>query len=289
MRPSAVAAGVGLSLGVHAAAGLLFAFAGQEVAGPPAQASSPQSSYGYGLCGERRCAAPEERRPRAPIAQAEVEEPEVLEASLAPALGEKKPSKEELPELQTYEQPEAVEDSVNVDDEPEKPEQEPPQEEPEPKEEKTAEDENLEEILKDHREDDPRKEATELDEIVGREDGSVEGRGYDRRKGHAYGGKVRQAIREEFTVPAMLGRRELKKLSTTIRVTRMGSSGAIRSYRVVEESGNDAFDDAARAAIQQFVPSEGGSKRLPSPDSEVLRYINREGMVLELEGARMGR
>jgi len=74
-----------------------------------------------------------------------------------------------------------------------------------------------------------------------------------------------------------------------IRVISLDAKGGIVKYKVIRKSGNPAFDRAAEAAIQTFVLSMGGMKRLPVPDAGILDYINKKGMVIDLEGKNMAR
>ncbi|MGM0574471.1 MAG: TonB C-terminal domain-containing protein [Myxococcota bacterium] len=288
MRPEDITVGLALTLAVHAVIVAILLFAGTERR-EALRAVPATGSFGYGLCGERRCALPEDMRPRREPAPDPVGEVEVLEAALMPALGSQQPDPGELPELQTYEQPEVVEDAVNLE-ESKKPEEvvkegrKPREAHRDPKSE-----EDLQDILKDFEEDDPRKRATRLDEIIGHEEGEVGGQGAEARAGNIYAAKVSRAVRKVFTVPPFLDEGELKNLRVRVRVTRMSHDGEIVSYRVVEDSDSRAFNDAAVDAVRRFVPSEGGSKELPAPDPDVLRWINTKGMRIDLDGRYMSR
>ncbi|MCB9729881.1 MAG: TonB family protein [Deltaproteobacteria bacterium] len=288
MRILAAASGLVLTLVVHV---ILVAFlylaqpSGVKVvagAGGPRE----RGSVGYGLCGERRCSVPETAaEPREPEPDP-ANELEVLEAALMPALGAVEPEPDKLPELQTYEQPEIIEDGINLDKDNPPPEEVKKKEfDPEPaKRDPKRKDKKLEDILKDFDEDDPRKRATSLDRIIGHSEGEVGGQGTEVRAGNMYGMQMTRALRKVFVVPPFLDEASLKKLRMRVVVERISAQGEILSYKVDKPSGNRAFDDAALDAVRQFVPSEGGSKSFPAPDPDVLRDLNARGIRIDLDG-----
>ncbi|MDP6942987.1 MAG: TonB C-terminal domain-containing protein, partial [Myxococcota bacterium] len=89
------------------------------------------------------------------------------------------------------------------------------------------------------------------------------------------------------TVPPFIGVETLKTLKVRVKIKRMNGTGEIVTFSVIRKSGKRAFDDAALAAIQAFVPSKGGSRTLPRPDPDVLRHINTKGMKITLDGRFM--
>jgi hypothetical protein len=235
------------------------------------------------LCGERRCPRIERRQKRRDIEQAPVEAPEVLEAAMIPALGGVLPDPNKLPEIETYERPEVFKDGVNLDETPSKLEQLIKDSEAKEALKDPKSKDKLDKIINDSP-DDPRARAKDLSRITGFKDGEVGGQGMEMRLGSTYSVKVSKELTRIFKVPPFLDEATLKKLQVRVQVTRMGFDGSIETYRVVSKSGDKSFDDAALAAIKQFVPKEGGQKRLPVPEPEVLRFINTKGLLVTLDG-----
>jgi TonB family protein len=210
----------------------------------------------------------------------------VVEASVVPMLGlaELKPG--ELPKLTKYEQAEKVEEAVNLDrDDPDR--RPPPLMDVRPKKAEVDRKRKggLASILGAPEDDDPRRRPTALERIVGQRDGSTYGSGTEWKEGNVYAGKVGVALRQQFTVPPFLSEAELRRLRVRIRVTRMTAAGQVTSFEVVERSGNPGFDTAATQAVQRFAPRDGGGAYLPAPDEKTLEYINRNGMLIDLDGA----
>lgn len=243
----------------------------------------------FGLCGTRRCSLPEVARKRRDPEPPPLDDL-VLEAELLPALGAVEADPRKLPELQTYEQKEIVEDGVNLEKD-----NEPPKEDLkkqyDPKEAKRDKkvDNKLEDLLKDYEDDDPRRRPTDLTRIVGDEDGEVGGTADVKKAGNRYGAQVRRALRRDFRVPPFIDHDTLKTLSFVIVVSKLGMDGSIVSYRVAKRSGNGTFDDAAMATIKRYAVQDGGSKTLPVPEPDVLHFINAKGMRIVLDGRYMVR
>ncbi len=284
MRPNAAVVGLALTLTVHGAMVLFALFYTPDEAG--LQGVRPGGSVGQGLCDKRRCRISEKRRERRRSEENPVSEMEVLEAALIPALGYRKRDPNKLPQLQTYEQPEIVEDGVNLNENPEKL-KDLVKEFDKKKAKRDDKTKLLDERLKVFRDVDPRRKATDLSKIIGSVDGEVGGQGDILKAGNIYGAKVARALRRKFTVPPFLGMEALKKLRVKVRLNRLKGTGAIVDFKVLKKSGNRAFDDAAIAAIQAFVPKKGGRDTLPRPDPAVLRYINSKGMKIILDGRLM--
>lgn len=289
MRANAIAVGLAVTLVVH---GTMVAFA---LFYEPTTADGIRPTWGgkadpgFGLCGKRRCAAPEARRERRPIEPDPVAEMEVLEAAVIPRLGRARPKPDELPKLETYEQPEIVEDGINLDHEDKKKVLKKLVKEFDPKKAKRDPDkkDELDEVLKEFREDDPRKRAQHLSKLIGNADGEVGGQGNEKKQGNLYGAKVSRKLRKEFVVPPFLGMDTLRTLRARVLIKGLNADGEIVKYKFVRKSGNRAFDDAALAAIKKFTPDEGGNKTFPKPDPGVLRYINENGMKITLDGKLM--
>ncbi|MBP7126138.1 TonB C-terminal domain-containing protein [Myxococcota bacterium] len=210
----------------------------------------------------------------------------VIEAMIIPRLG-MLDARKGLPKLTKYEQPERIEEAVNVRRDVDQPRETPRMDvrkkEAERDRRKPG---SLADILGAPDDDDPRKRATALDRIVGNPGGSVLGSGTEASPGNLYAGKVSLAIREVFTVPPFLSDADLKRLRVRIKVTRMNETGQILQYEILETSPDPRFNAAALAALRKFVPREGGVAVLPAPDLETLGHINRRGMVVDLDGAR---
>lgn len=273
--------GVGVTAGVHVLLAVILATA----TGTP-DLDAVTFPVSRRLCGDVRCPdRPTLRKRRGP--DDVLEDLGLIEAAIVPRLGLAEPAPGELPKLVKYEQPEKIEEAVNIQRDPAQ-RRETPVMDVQPKRaevDRRRKDRSLAAILGAPEDDDPRKRPTALDRIVGSPDGSVHGGGLDSVQGNVYAGKVALAIRQQFTVPPFLGEAELKKLSMRIRVTRLNEAGQILDFEVVRESGNRAFDGAALRAIQQFVPKAGGMAHLPSPDATTLQFINGRGMVVDLDGA----
>ena len=232
---------------------------------------------------------PESRRRRRPLEPPPVKPLEVLEAALVPALGRARPNPDALPKLQTYETPEILQDGVNLDNE----NAPPPKKRPKAFDKKKAKRDpksvdDINELLEDV-DDDPRKNATRLDEIVGHEQGERSGQGHEAKAGHLYSLKVARAVRKVFRAPASIDAKEIRELVVIVKVKRMSADGELLDYKIRKKSGNAAYDAAALAAIQRFDPLEGGDKMLPKPDPDALRHVNRFGMRIRMDGARMSR
>ena len=238
------------------------------------------------LCDDIRCAE-KARTDRRRGLDEEAVDVGIIEATVIPRLGLAEPKARKLPKLIKYEQPEKIEEAVNVirdnpivkkikhkDVKPKKAELD-----------RRRKKKSLVAILGSPEDDDPRKRATSLDRIIGSKSGIVTGVGTDKIEGNVYAGKVAGAIHQRFTVPTFLGESELKKLRMRIRITRMNEGGQIVKYKVMRKSRTRAFDEAAIRAIRQFMPSEGGVAHLPAPDARTLKYINARGMVVDLDGA----
>ena len=295
MRPVELAAGASLTLAVHGAL-VVFAVLGpgwgaahaEGSASPPGE---PTGTVRYGLCGKRRCSLPEAKRRRREPEEPRLAEMDVLEAELLPALGHVDKDPRKLPELQTYEQPEVIEDGVNLDRD-----NEPPPERPkkdfdprDAKRDPRNKAKSLDDVLSDFEDDDPRRNPTDLKRVIGDPDGEVGGQGDVMRAGNRYGAKVARRLREVFVVPPFLDEGTLGKLKVRVLVTRLDGDGSILAYEVQRRSGQRSFDDASIATIREFVPSEGGSRKLPRPSPDVLRYINSKGLKVTLDGGYLTR
>jgi hypothetical protein len=240
------------------------------------------------LCGKLRCPQLEAKQRRRAHEEAPIEAPEILEAAMIPALGAVDPDARRLPEIETYERPQIFEDGVNLESDP-------------PKLDKLIKDLEKKDELKDPKnknklrdllsdeDPDPRARAKDLSRLTGFKEGEIGGQGMELRLGSTYSVKVAREISKVFKTPPFLDDETLKKLQVRVQVSRMSFDGGIEDFRVISKSNDRSFDDAALAAIKQFVPSDGGSRRLPEPEPEVLRFINSKGLTITLDGRLMRR
>ncbi|HOI10711.1 MAG TPA: TonB C-terminal domain-containing protein [Myxococcota bacterium] len=272
---------LGATIVVHLAlAGVL------ATAGGPDDAGAVRFPGRAEICDGIRCAEkPYMKKRRGPDSAAAVDVG-MIEATIIPRLGLAEPRPGALPKLVKYEQPEKIEQAVNVAAEPVKPDRTPVQDARAKKAEvDRRRKDTLNDILGAPEDDDPRKRPTELSRIVGSPDGSVHGSGTEFRAGNVYAGKVSLALRQQFTVPPFLTDADLKRLRVRIKVARMNAAGQILAYEIVENSADARFNAAALQAVRRFVPKDGGSAYLPAPDEKTLAFINERGMVIDLDGA----
>jgi hypothetical protein len=215
---------------------------------------------------------------------------QILMAMLIPKLGMKKADKYHLPRLTKYEQPERMEDGINISRENLDAKELKRKAHKRKKAEydrKRKKNPSLADLIDAPEDDDPRARASQLEEIVGVATGSVHGRGTEGTEGNAYLAKVQTAIQRSFNVPVFLSREDLAKLVVDIEVRQMDGRGRILAYKLRKQSSSGAFNSAALEAIRRFVPSEGGSKTLPAPDTEMLSHINKRGILVRLEGRKL--
>lgn len=287
-----IAAGVLVAAAFHGALAAGYAvYSEGRVSVTEASLQSERSMHRQRLdfCGDRRCGRVEGRARRLPPEEPKVVAPDILEAMVVPALGGVEPDPRQLPRLEAYEEAERVEEAINLEN-------------PDPKLQKLLKDDRPQEAkrdplrrdsaldaLLDTRNDDPRVDRKDIARITGFKDGEVGGQGLELKRGNIYSRKVARELSRFFTVPPFLDDASLNKLKVRVRVTRMSFDGAILAYQVVSRSGDRTFDDAAVAAIKRFSTPDGGSQRLPTPDAEVLRFINAKGLTITLDGRLMRR
>lgn len=211
-------------------------------------------------------------------------EPQVIELKIA-RLGMVEPDPTKLPEIQKYEEPELEEVAVNV-------EQEPDKTQPLPRQAFMRRKEQLDRRRQRRRkvknmfnlDDDPRARATAFERIVGRQDGNPYGRGVDQEKFDTYFGKLAFELHRVFNPPTSLSRREIRKQLVRVKLTAMNSDGTIVSYRIMRRARHRGFTMAGEAALRMFMPAEGGQLRLPRPDAAILEFVNKRGIIIDLDG-----
>lgn len=240
------------------------------------------------LCGRLRCPQLARQQKRRDIEPTPITEPDVLEAAMIPALGAVDPDLRKLPEIETFERPEIFENAINLDEDPSKLEKLIKRMEHRDALRDPKNKDKLKDLLSDE-EVDPRARAKDLSRLTGVKEGEIGGQGSERNMGNVYSARVASVIRRVFKTPPFLDPETLKRLKVKVQVTRMSFDGAIERFRVVSKSNDPSFDDAAVAAIKQFVPSEGGTRTLPPPEPEVLRFINTKGLTITLDGRLMRR
>ena len=276
-----------VSVLAHTAIGLAFSNV-DDVEVPPA---SVRPKRGLLLCTDGlRCKALGWRRPRLGIEPSPPSELSIIQAAIIPRLGMLEQDPKKLPELQMYERPELVEDAINIGTEPPPTVDAPPLMAPEPRPARLDRRVrrrprgDLSSILGAPDDGDPRRRPTALERIVGRPDGSVDGRGTEFTEGNRWAGRVQLAMSRHFRVPAFIDDRQLSRLRTEFLIRRINARGDILRYDITRRSGNDAYDMAAQKLIHRFMPSEGGTLSLPEPPREVLDYVNRHGFQMVLDG-----
>jgi TonB family protein len=214
----------------------------------------------------------------------------ILEAMVIPRLGGKAPGKGGgLPKLIKYEAPEFAEDGININ-----------QDNPEggtlahkshrgrsaQLDRRRRGFAKLGNIIDagEYDDGDPRRRATAMEDIEGVAWGSVDGTGTEGKEGNVYLGRVTLDLRRAFSIPVFLSKEELRKLVVEIEIQQMDDQGRVLSYRIRKSSTNQAFNSAALQAVKEFVPSEGGNRRFAPPPQDLLRTINRSGILVRLEG-----
>ncbi len=282
-------AGLLLTGVVHGAVAFAFMHAGSTprhgAASLGATAPRPSSAL---LCAGRRCARLEIRRKRRAPEEPPVRAPEVLEAAMIPALGSLAPDPTQLPEIETIETPEVFEDQVNLDQEPSRLDRIVTRDEARAAMRDPLSKSRLDKLLNEERAD-PRSRAKDLSRLTGYAEGEVGGQGTEVRLGNLYASRVAREISKVFKVPPFLDPGRLRKLQMKILVERMAADGSVTKYKVETRSADRTFDDAALAAFRQFVPLEGGTRNLPQPEPDVLRFINARGLLIKLDGSLVPR
>jgi hypothetical protein len=279
-------AGLALTTAVHAAVALALVHGGTTQR-PGERSPQPRSGVAA-LCQERRCGRLEVRRKRRGPEEPSVRVPEVLEAAMIPALGSLEPDPSKLPEIETVETPEVFEDRVNLDQEPSRIDRIVTRDEARKAMRDPLNRSPLDKLLNEERPD-PRARAKDLSRLTGFREGEVGGQGTEVRLGNLYASRVAREISKVFKVPPFLDPARLKKLQLRILVERMAPDGSVLRYRIDRRSDDRTFDDAGLAAFRLFVPEDGGTKALPPPDPEVLRFINARGLLIKLDGSLLPR
>ncbi|TNF29250.1 MAG: hypothetical protein EP329_16235 [Deltaproteobacteria bacterium] len=234
------------------------------------------------LCDKYRCPRVEGRQRRRHLEESPLDAPEILEAAMIPALGGVTPDPRRLPEIETVEQAARVEDAINIGNQ--DPELKKLLKADKPKEAKLDPLSNTSPLDQFTSNDDPRANAKSLENLTGVSTGEIGGQGSEWRPGHEYSRRVARAIKPYFTVPPFIDEVTLKSLKVKVKVTRMSVDGSVLAFRVVSKSGDTTFDDAAINAIKKFSEPDGGSKKLPPPDTKVLAFINAKGLDITLDG-----
>jgi len=234
------------------------------------------------LCGVHRCPRVEGRQRRRPMEESPLDEPEILEAAMIPALGGVTADPRKLPEIETLEQSARIEEAINIGNQ--DPELKKLIKADKPKEEKRDPLSDTSPLDQFTAKDDPRANPKSLEHLTGVSSGEIGGQGSEWRPGHEYSRRVARAIKPYFNVPPFIDEASLKKLKVRVKVTRMSVDGTVLAFRVVSKSGDTTFDDAAVNAIKKFSEPHGGTKKLPPPDTKVLAFINAKGLDITLDG-----
>ncbi|GMV41776.1 MAG: hypothetical protein AMXMBFR64_34920 [Myxococcales bacterium] len=287
-RPSGVdwrfpAAGVVLALIVHAAGLTVLVKEADGI-----KMNLEPAARTPGLCEGIRCGFGEVARPRRGLDEAPYAEMDLIEVAVIAQLGEKEPDPKALPELVKYEQPETVQDGINIENEIVEPQPIPFKENlPKPAEIDKRRKKSLDDILA-PRDTDPRKRASALDKIIGSPHGSVYGSDPTGKEGDMLLGRVQTELRRQFVVPTSLTDSEIRRLKADITL-KVGGKGDVEGYSFVRRSGNSQFDSAVEAAIKRFMPKEGGLRKLPELPPEVVSAVNARRYFFTFDGARLAR
>ena len=249
---------------------------------------SPPEPSTPGLCDGQRCMFGEVSRPRRWLDEAPLPEMDLIEVAVIPLLGEKEPDPKALPELVKYEQPETVQDGINIENENPEPQPIPLKENlPKPAEIDKRRKKSLDDILS-PRDEDPRKRASALDKIIGNPRGSVYGSDATGKEGDLLLGQVQTELRRQFVVPTSLTDAEIRRLKADVTL-KLSAKGDVDGYAFVHRSGNSQFDSAVEAALKRFIPREGGIRKLPQLTPEVVAAINGRRYFFTFDGARLAR
>jgi hypothetical protein len=226
---------------------------------------------------ETQCSSIEECNPQI--------QPVEIELKIA-KLGGKEPDKKKLPEIQKYEEPEKIEESVNVSEAPKKVKPLPTKDFLKRKAQLDKRKRRKRRPRRDlfNLDDDPRARPTAFEEITGRLDGEMYGKGADQEKFDTYFGKMALEMHRVFAVPNSLSKKQIKRQLVRIIITEMTADGAIVSYKLKRRARSKAFTSAAEAAIREFIATEGGKYRLPRPDADILSFVNDKGIIVDLDG-----
>jgi hypothetical protein len=273
---------VALTVAVHVGALVLFSLFDTGAG----LADTAQSRRFY-LCngGTTRCALREVKPVMRNIELSLSGRLDVIEAVVVPRLGllDKQVG---LPKLQKYEQPEKLQEAINIDRDNPTPQEVLNKAQKDKKAELDKRRKNpLENILGAPEEDDPRKRATSLDRIVGVAEGSTWGSGTEVKPGNVYAGRVAMIFKQNFLVPTSIPKDQLAALKMRVHIQRISPKGDILDYRILAKSTSQPFNLAGEALIQKFTSKEGGKLALPEPDPQTLGYINQHGIVVDLDGS----
>ena len=122
---------------------------------------------------------------------------------------------------------------------------------------------------------------SKLDSIIGTSAGRRGGDGLVSRKGSAYVREVRLAMQQNFILPGTVPVWLRKTLQVRVKIGRMTATGQVLAYRIVSESGNDAFDSTVNNLLRGY---KSGLRRLPEPPPHILTEINSRGLLVILRG-----
>lgn len=99
---------------------------------------------------------------------------------------------------------------------------------------------------------------------------------------------VATALQQQISVGSV-PQAELETSAVEVELTDVALDGAILSFEMKSQHGSAQVAAAVRAGVEAFHSASGGTLRLPPP-SEVLRdYVDRFGLVVRFDGARLSR
>lgn len=110
------------------------------------------------------------------------------------------------------------------------------------------------------------------EELPGQTDGDVMGTADDAAEGDRYLGLVEQAIRANYVLPTTISAKERLYLACVLYL-KIGATGKIDSFRIIESSGNPHFDRAVEASVRQtFLPAPPAEFRRTYGDGLEIRF-----------------
>lgn len=113
--------------------------------------------------------------------------------------------------------------------------------------------------------------AGPAEELPGQLDGDPDGDSEDGSEGERYYALLTKRFKENFLVPNTISDQERMYLKATVSV-RIEANGSISSWKIVQGSGNAAFDSALEAAVKRSSP-------VPPPPANLASQL-RSGISL---------
>ena len=90
--------------------------------------------------------------------------------------------------------------------------------------------------------------------------------------GSVYAGQLRLVFQENWQVPGVIPKEELKRLACKVQL-RIDPSGRILSFEIKERSGNGLFDSSVQRAVKL-------TPRVPLPDELLRELVFKQGILI---------